>query len=117
MLRATTHACRAPLLLCRQVCNYIDMPLQHISNLTLLAMNRPPQAHTKQLLRKLRDGIPGLALRTTFITGAPRSSRPCAVLQRACCTPVSACPAATACRAHSVVLPPLMCCVRARLPR
>lgn len=26
-----------------QVCKYIDIPLQHISNLTLLAMNRPPQ--------------------------------------------------------------------------
>jgi len=42
---------------------------QHINNLTLLAMNRPPQAHTKGLLHKLRDNIPGLALRTTFITG------------------------------------------------
>jgi hypothetical protein len=52
-----------------QVCKYIDMPLQHINNLTLLAMNRPPQAHTKALLHKLRDNIPGLALRTTFISG------------------------------------------------
>jgi hypothetical protein len=42
---------------------------QHINNLTLLAMNRPPQAHTKNLLQKLRDNIPGLALRTTFISG------------------------------------------------
>ena len=54
-----------------QVCKYIDMPLQHISNLTLLAMNRPPQAHTLKLLRTLRDRIPGLALRTTFISGFP----------------------------------------------
>lgn len=52
-----------------QVCKYIDMPLQHINNLTLLAMNRPPQAHTKALLHKLRDNIPGLVLRTTFISG------------------------------------------------
>lgn len=44
---------------------------QHINNLTLLAMNRPPQAHTKNLLQKLRDNIPGLALRTTFIAGVP----------------------------------------------
>ncbi|KAF8060109.1 rimO [Scenedesmus sp. PABB004] len=54
-----------------KVCKYIDMPLQHIHNLTLLAMNRPPQAHTTALLAKLRDNIPGLALRTTFITGFP----------------------------------------------
>jgi ribosomal protein S12 methylthiotransferase len=47
------------------------MPLQHISNLTLLAMNRPPQGHTMNLLQKLRDRIPGLALRTTFISGFP----------------------------------------------
>lgn len=61
--------------LCRcgtaQVCKYIDIPLQHISNLTLLAMNRPPQAHTVTLLHKLRDRIPDLALRTTFISGFP----------------------------------------------
>lgn len=34
-------------------------------------MNRPPQAHTLQLLHKLRERIPGLALRTTFISGFP----------------------------------------------
>lgn len=50
------------------------MPLQHISNLTLLAMNRPPQAHTQDLLHKLRDRIPNLALRTTFISGFPGES-------------------------------------------
>ena len=54
-----------------QVCKYIDIPLQHISNLTLLAMNRPPQAHTLKLLGTLRERIPGLALRTTFISGFP----------------------------------------------
>lgn len=53
------------------MCKYIDMPLQHISNLTLLAMNRPTQQHTLQLLRKLRDRIPGVVLRTTFICGFP----------------------------------------------
>lgn len=57
-----------------KVCKYIDMPLQHISNLTLLAMNRPPQAHTLNLLQKLRDRIPDLALRTTFISGFPGES-------------------------------------------
>ena len=54
-----------------QVCKYVDIPLQHICNLTLLAMNRPPRAHTEALLRKLRARIPGLALRTTFISGFP----------------------------------------------
>ena len=54
-----------------QVCKYIDIPLQHISNLTLLSMNRPPQEHTVKLLHKLRSRIPGLVLRTTFICGFP----------------------------------------------
>ena len=54
-----------------QVCKYVDIPLQHICNLTLLAMNRPPREHTERLLRKLRARIPGLALRTTFISGFP----------------------------------------------
>lgn len=57
-----------------KVCKYIDIPLQHISNLVLLAMNRPPQQHTVALLRKLRDRIPGLVLRTTFISGFPGES-------------------------------------------
>jgi tRNA A37 methylthiotransferase MiaB len=47
------------------------MPLQHISNLTLLAMNRPARNHTVALLEKLRERIPGLVLRTTFICGFP----------------------------------------------
>jgi len=57
-----------------KVCKYVDMPLQHISNLTLLAMNRPPQKHTQDLLYTLRDRIPNLALRTTFISGFPGES-------------------------------------------
>lgn len=59
------------LFLCWQVCKYIDIPLQHIANLSLLKMNRPPKEHTLTLLHKLRDRIPGLALRTTFISGFP----------------------------------------------
>ncbi len=54
-----------------QVCKYIDIPLQHMSNLVLLGMNRPPQAHTVDLLKKLRARIPDLVLRTTFISGFP----------------------------------------------
>ena len=54
-----------------KVCKYIDIPLQHISNLTLLTMNRPPKDHTVKLLETLRERIPRLALRTTFISGFP----------------------------------------------
>ena len=54
-----------------QVAKYIDIPLQHITNLSLLRMNRPPRQHTEDLLYKLRERIPGLALRTTFISGFP----------------------------------------------
>ena len=66
-----------------QVVKYIDMPLQHWSNLTLLSMNRPPQAHTRALLNKLRGRIPGLALRTTFISGFPGNA-PASCYYRGC---------------------------------
>ena len=36
-----------------KVCKYIDIPLQHISNLVLLAMNRPPKDYTVGLLKKV----------------------------------------------------------------
>mmetsp|Transcript_19009 Transcript_19009/g.32522 ORF Transcript_19009/g.32522 Transcript_19009/m.32522 type:complete len:512 (-) Transcript_19009:594-2129(-) len=54
-----------------KVAKYIDIPLQHINNLVLLSMNRPPQDHTQKLLFKLRERIPDLVLRTTFISGFP----------------------------------------------
>ena len=41
-----------------KVCKYVDIPLQHISDPVLKAMNRPPMQHTKALLQKLRDRIP-----------------------------------------------------------
>lgn len=71
-----------------QVCKYIDMPLQHMSNLTLLAMNRPPRQHTEQLLTKLRSRIPGLVLRTTFISGREHVTQCCQIgyyLRCKCC--------------------------------
>ncbi|KAL6784183.1 hypothetical protein ACKKBG_A05135 [Auxenochlorella protothecoides x Auxenochlorella symbiontica] len=58
-----------------KVCKYIDIPLQHINNLVLLSMNRPPADHTLRLLGTLRDRIPDLALRTTFISGFPGESK------------------------------------------
>lgn len=54
------------------VVKYIDMPLQHISDRVLTAMNRnTSRALIEQLLEKLRDRIPGIAIRTTMITGFP----------------------------------------------
>ena len=51
---------------------YIDLPLQHIHDDILAAMNRQDrQADIKILLDKIRRNIPGVALRTTFIVGFP----------------------------------------------
>ena len=51
---------------------YLDIPLQHISDRILAAMNRHISADgIEALLGKLRARIPGLVLRTTFITGLP----------------------------------------------
>ena len=51
---------------------YIDMPLQHINDRMLKRMQRRvASGPTRELIQKLRDRIPGLVLRTTFITGFP----------------------------------------------
>ncbi|QDT68404.1 Ribosomal protein S12 methylthiotransferase RimO [Planctomycetes bacterium MalM25] len=51
---------------------YIDMPLQHASDRMLKRMQRRvASGPTRELVAKLRDRIPGLVLRTTFITGFP----------------------------------------------
>ena len=55
-----------------KICKYIDMPLQHISDHLLTAMNRNITTHeTKNLIQKLRLRIPQGSLRTTFIVGLP----------------------------------------------
>ncbi len=55
-----------------KVCKYIDIPLQHISDNILKSMRRGITARqTKELLTQLREEIPGLAIRTTFIVGYP----------------------------------------------
>lgn len=57
---------------CEHVVNYIDIPLQHINDRVLKAMHRRvTRAETEALLAKLRDRIPGVAIRTTFIAGFP----------------------------------------------
>ncbi len=55
-----------------KVLNYIDMPLQHISDDVLKSMRRGISSHrTKELVQKLKSKIPNLTLRTTFIVGYP----------------------------------------------
>jgi len=57
---------------CRKVARYIDIPLQHIHESMLQRMRRETsREHIENLIGKLRAGIPGLALRTTFIVGFP----------------------------------------------
>jgi ribosomal protein S12 methylthiotransferase len=57
---------------CDKVARYIDIPLQHIDDSVLRRMRRETsRAHLENLIDKLRDGIPGVALRTTFIVGFP----------------------------------------------
>lgn len=57
---------------CRKVARYIDIPLQHIHDDMLQKMRRETsRAYVEDLLRRLRAGIPGVALRTTFIVGFP----------------------------------------------
>ncbi|MCB9496612.1 MAG: 30S ribosomal protein S12 methylthiotransferase RimO [Fibrobacteria bacterium] len=55
-----------------RICKYLDMPLQHGSERMLQAMRR---GHTRQglrdLLGRIRSGIPGISLRTTFLLGFP----------------------------------------------
>jgi ribosomal protein S12 methylthiotransferase len=57
---------------CDKVCKYIDLPLQHASNPVLKRMKRPGTRQKYDgLLRSIRDTVPGVALRTTFIVGFP----------------------------------------------
>lgn len=56
----------------KRIVPYIDMPLQHINDRMLRRMQRRVnRAETEELLRKLRDRIPNLVLRTTAIVGFP----------------------------------------------
>ncbi len=56
----------------RHVARYVDIPLQHISDRMLAAMQRETDgAHIRGLIKRMRAGIPGLTIRTTFIVGFP----------------------------------------------
>ena len=57
---------------CDKMCNYIDMPLQHIADPVLQRMKRATtRQKTIDLLTKLRDRLPDVGLRSTFILGFP----------------------------------------------
>lgn len=55
-----------------KICNYIDLPLQHADNAILSKMNRRNTAEEAEtLIGKLREAVPGIFIRSTFITGFP----------------------------------------------
>ncbi len=57
---------------CPKVARYIDIPLQHISDHMLTEMKRETSSeYIRNLLQRIRAGIPGIAIRTTFIVGFP----------------------------------------------
>ncbi|NLN99006.1 MAG: 30S ribosomal protein S12 methylthiotransferase RimO [Bacteroidales bacterium] len=59
-----------------KVCKYLDIPIQHISDPVLSCMRRGLDgARTRELIRKLRENVPGVVLRTTLIVGHPGEGR------------------------------------------
>ncbi|MBK6931355.1 MAG: 30S ribosomal protein S12 methylthiotransferase RimO [Saprospirales bacterium] len=55
-----------------EICNYLDIPLQHASDPVLAAMRRQiTRDETRRLLGQIREKVPGIALRTTFLVGYP----------------------------------------------
>ncbi|MFP2995885.1 30S ribosomal protein S12 methylthiotransferase RimO [Spongiivirga sp. MCCC 1A20706] len=55
-----------------KVCNYIDIPLQHIADPILKSMRRgTTKAKTTKLLQQFKEKVPGMAIRTTLIVGYP----------------------------------------------
>jgi len=57
---------------CEKVCRYVDLPLQHASASVLTRMGRPGNRRTYDtLLARIRQRVPGVTLRTTFIVGFP----------------------------------------------
>lgn len=56
----------------KEICNYLDMPLQHASDNVLSLMRRQiTRSETEELLAAIRAKVPGIALRTTFLVGHP----------------------------------------------
>ncbi|MBI4060196.1 MAG: MiaB/RimO family radical SAM methylthiotransferase, partial [Elusimicrobia bacterium] len=58
------------------ICKYLDMPLQHVSDRMLASMRRgTTKAKTEELVSLIRERVPGVALRTTLIAGYPGETR------------------------------------------
>ena len=54
------------------ICNYLDIPLQHISDNVLTKMRRGiSRQRTEELVHKIREAVPGITLRTTLLVGHP----------------------------------------------
>lgn len=54
------------------ICKYLDMPLQHATDRMLKSMRRGiTRARSTELLRQIREEVPGIAIRTTMISGYP----------------------------------------------
>jgi ribosomal protein S12 methylthiotransferase len=54
------------------ICNYLDIPIQHISDPVLKTMRRGiTKRRTDELLHQIKDEVPGIALRTTLLVGHP----------------------------------------------
>jgi ribosomal protein S12 methylthiotransferase len=59
-----------------KICKYLDIPIQHINNRILSLMQRGhSKEETIRLLNKIRNEVPGIALRTTLIVGFPGETR------------------------------------------
>jgi len=57
---------------CPKACRYVDMPLQHIHDEMLLRMRRETdRAAIERWVARIREGLPGAAIRTSFIVGFP----------------------------------------------
>ena len=55
-----------------KICNYVDLPLQHINDTILRKMNRKGSSRMiRTLLTRIREKVPGVTLRSTFIVGFP----------------------------------------------
>ncbi|MEZ5071966.1 MAG: 30S ribosomal protein S12 methylthiotransferase RimO [Bacteroidales bacterium] len=60
----------------KKICRYLDIPIQHIHDDILSAMGRGhTRAKLEELLRKFREKVPGVHLRTTVLTGFPGETR------------------------------------------
>lgn len=63
---------------CPKVARYVDMPLQHIHDDMLERMRRETTGqYIRDLIQRIRAGVPGIAVRTTFIVGFPGETEAC----------------------------------------